>query len=120
MCSAIFAFLTHLKALELVATRDAKKAKTPESTSKAESDLSVAAEFHRWFIEDYLTPAIGDARAHPAHRAIFGLRKAVVYLDVYKDRVDVIRAFYSPQRVDLLIACQGNEFAEIRIQARNM
>jgi len=120
MGSAIFAFLTHLKALELVAARDAKKAKTPESTAKAQSNLTTSAEFHHWFLEDYLTPAIGDSRAMPAHRAIFGLRKLRVYLDVYSDRAEIIKAIYTPERVDLLIACQGSEFAETRSQARAM
>lgn len=120
MASAIFAFLTHLKALEHNAARDVKRNKTPETVHKAEQDLAAASAFHVWFVNDYISPSIGDCRSNPPPRAMFGLKVLRVYTDIFGDKEQQMTSAYSPKMIELLIACQGSEFAETRVQAKNL
>lgn len=120
MASAIYAFLMHLKELEHAARRDVSRGKTPEIKAKAEQRLAVAADFHHWFVNDHLTPSLEASQSNPALRGIFALKTLTRYLDVFSDSQSVMEDVYTPERVTLLIACQANEFAEIRGQARSM
>jgi hypothetical protein len=116
----MYAFFTHLKALELATVRDAKRAKTPEATATFQKHIATANAFHKWFVNEYLEPMVADCRTMPPVRALFGLRLLQLYLDVFGDRPDVVSAVYTPVLITLLIACQASEFADTRSQARRM
>lgn len=120
MQSAVHGFLANLLALEGVAGREvAKGAKgKPGAAERASASLEISAAFHKWWLDEYMSPSIKACREMPPLRSIFALKLLKLYTDVYGSAV--YEAVYTPERVADLIACQASEFVDSRVTARNL
>lgn len=120
MSSAAHSFFKRLKDAQNVVVRDAKRPKTtPEQRQVLDRRSAAAKDFHSWFVDKHITPALLACRVVPATRAIFALNLLKRYLDVFGGQAEGQRV-YTPTQVQALVACQASEFTEMRGSARDV
>jgi hypothetical protein len=120
------AFFNRLSQAEIAARRAAKTVLSASSEKVASAadhtvtPIEVLTDFRRWFLVDFIDPALQGARRPPVMRALFALNVFGIYIDIFSADDDVKDAVFTEDRINLLIACQASEFTEIRSRARSM